>query len=362
MVDDPRWMRRALAHARRGLGRTMPNPVVGACVVSADGTVLGDGAHERAGEPHAEVHALAEAGQGARGATMYCTLEPCAHVGRTGPCTDQIIAAGIARVVAAMEDPNPLVQGRGFAQLRAHGIAVDVGVERDAAARLNQPFLTSLAEGRPFVTLKAATSLDGRIAARPGVRTALTSKAALRHAHAVRAQVDAIAVGSETVLVDDPQLTVREVYRERPLTRVVFDRRLRVSPRARLFSTVHAGPVIMVTSGDARRRQPAIVSALEQAGATVLPIEESGVAAAMRQLVQFGIQSLVIEGGASLHASAWDEGVVDFVQLYVAPVALGASGVPLLDGRVFSPASLIESRIDQLGPDVLIEGYVHRPH
>ena len=355
-------MRRALAHARRGLGRTMPNPIVGACVVDPDGAVLGDGAHERAGEPHAEVHALMEAGARARGATMYCTLEPCAHVGRTGPCTDQIIAAGITRVVAAMEDPNPLVQGRGFAQLRAHGIVVDVGVEREAAARLNQPFLTSVAEGRPFVILKAATSLDGRIAAARGVRTPLTSRSALRHAHTMRAQVDAIAVGSETVLIDDPQLTVREVYRERPLTRVVFDRRLRVSPRARLFSTVQAGPVIIVTTAEVQQAQPEAVGALERAGAMVLPVDGAGVSPALRRLTGLGIQSVVIEGGAALHAAAWDEGVVDFVQLYVAPVALGHDGVPLLDGRSFSPAALIESRIDQLGPDVLIEGYVHRPH
>lgn len=361
-ADDARWMRRAIEHARRGLGRTTPNPIVGACVVTADGIVLGDGAHERAGEPHAEVHALVEAGVLARGATMYCTLEPCAHVGRTGPCTDQIIAAGITRVVAAMEDPNPLVQGRGFAQLRAHGIAVDVGVERDASARLNQPFLTSVAVGRPFVILKAATSSDGRIAAEPGARTQLTSRPALRHAHTMRAQVDAVAVGSATVLVDDPQLTVREIYRERPLTRIVFDRRLRVSPRARLFSTLQTGPVIMVTSADARRAAPEAAGALERAGATVLAVEEPGLGPALRQLTGLGIQSVIVEGGAALHAAVWDEGVVDYVQLYVAPVALGSGGVPLLDGRSFSPAALIEARVDQLGPDVLIEGYVHRPH
>lgn len=355
-------MRRAIEHARRGLGRTTPNPIVGACIVTADGIVLGDGAHERAGEPHAEVHALVEAGPQARGATMYCTLEPCAHVGRTGPCTDQIIAAGISRVVAAMEDPNPLVKGRGFAQLRANGIAVDVGVERDAAARLNQPFLTSVHEGRPFVILKAAASIDGRIAAAPGVRTPLTSRAALRHAHMMRAQVDAVAVGSETVLVDNPLLTVREVYRERPLTRVVFDRRLRVPPTARLLSTLAAGPVIMVASPDARRTQPEEVGALERAGATVLAAEGPGLAPALRQLTALGIQSIIIEGGAAIHGAVWDEGLVDYVQLYVAPSALGSGGVPLLEGRSFSPASLIESHVDQLGPDTLIEGYVHRPH
>jgi len=355
-------MRRAIEHARRGLGRTAPNPLVGACVVSDDGVVLGQGAHERAGEPHAEVHALDEAGAAARGATLYCTLEPCAHTGRTGPCTERVIAAGIRRVVAAMEDPFPLVKGRGFAALRAGGIEVAVGVEHDAAARLNQPYLSALRSGRPFVTLKAATSLDGRIAAAPGRRTALTSLPALRHAHSVRAQVDAVAVGSGTVLVDDPLLTVREVYRERPLTRVVFDRRLRVPPTARLFSTLTTGPVIVLTSAQAMRDSSAAADALRAAGATVLAAGLDAVSPRLELLGSLGVQSVVLEGGAALHAAAWDEGVVDAVQLYVAPVSLGADGVPLLDGRGFVSTALLERRVDLLGPDVLIEGYVHRPH
>jgi len=355
-------MRRAIEHARRGLGRTAPNPLVGACVVSDDGVVLGQGAHERAGEPHAEVHALDEAGAAARGATLYCTLEPCAHTGRTGPCTERVIAAGIRRVVAAMEDPFPLVKGRGFSALRARGIAVDVGVECDAAARLNQPYLSAVCTGRPFVTLKAATSLDGRIAAAPGRRTPLTSLAALRHAHGVRAQVDAVAVGSGTVLADDPLLTVREVYRERPLTRVVFDRRLRVLPTARLFSTLAAGPVIVLTSGHALRDHGAAVDALRSAGATVVAAASDAFEPALALLGTLGVQSVVLEGGAELHGAAWDAGVVDAVQLYVAPVSLGAGGVPLLDGRDFVSTALLERRVDLLGPDVLIEGYVHRPH
>jgi diaminohydroxyphosphoribosylaminopyrimidine deaminase/5-amino-6-(5-phosphoribosylamino)uracil reductase len=355
-------MRRAIEHARRGLGRTAPNPLVGACVVSDDGVVVGQGAHERAGEAHAEVHALDEAGDAARGATLYCTLEPCAHTGRTGPCTERVIAAGIRRVVAAMEDPFPLVQGRGFAALRAHGIDVDVGVEHEAALRLNQPYLSAVRTGRPFVTLKAATSLDGRIAAAPGRRTQLTSLAAIRHAHGVRAQVDAVAVGSGTVLTDDPLLTVREVYRERPLTRVVFDRRLRVSPSARLFTTLAAGPVIILTSMQALRDNGAVSDALRATGATVLATERGDLHAGLERLGSLGVQSVVLEGGAALHGAAWDEDVVDAVQLYVAPVLLGPEGVPLLDGRDFVSTALIERRVDLLGPDVLIEGYVHRPH
>lgn len=360
--SDLRWMRRALEQARRGIGRTTPNPVVGACVITDEGVVAGDGAHERAGEPHAEIHALEEAGESSRGATLYCTLEPCSHTGRTGPCTARIIAAGIKRVVAAMEDPFPLVSGRGFAALRAHGIEVEEGLERDAAVRLNQPYLTTIREGRPFVILKAATSIDGRIAEVPGRRTQLTSAAANRRVQYLRAQVDAIAVGSETILVDDPVLTAREVYRERPLTRVVFDRRLRTSPHARLFSTLSAGPVIIVTTGEAVAARGAERSALERSGANVLALEGPGMRPALRALSALDIQSVLLEGGAALHAAAWDEGVVDYVQLYVAQVGLGTAGVPLLDGRHWSLSSLIDPSVEVLGPDTLIEGYVHRPH
>jgi diaminohydroxyphosphoribosylaminopyrimidine deaminase/5-amino-6-(5-phosphoribosylamino)uracil reductase len=331
-------MRRALEQARRGLGRTTPNPVVGACIVTDEGVVVGDGAHERAGEPHAEIHALNEAGERARGATLYCTLEPCAHTGRTGPCTERIIAAGIRRVVAAMEDPHPLVHGSGFAMLRAHGIDVVAGVGRDEAVRLNQPFLMTVRDGRPFIIVKAAASMDGRIAAAPGARTRLTSAPANRRVQYLRAQVDAIGVGAETILVDDPMLTVRDVYRERPLTRVIFDRRRRIPAGARVFSTLDQGPVRVVgTPGQ-------------------------GLQSMVRELAQDGIQSLLLEGGAQLHAAAWDEGLVDYVQLYVTPRVLGSSGVPLFGGRPWSPASLFDSRVEVLGPDTLIEGYVHRPH
>jgi diaminohydroxyphosphoribosylaminopyrimidine deaminase/5-amino-6-(5-phosphoribosylamino)uracil reductase len=355
-------MRRALEQARRGIGRTTPNPVVGACVVTSEGVVVGDGAHERAGDAHAEVNALNEAGEHARGATLYCTLEPCSHTGRTGPCTERIIAAGITRVVAAMKDPFPLVSGRGFAALREHGIEVEEGLERDAAARLNQPFLVTIREGRPFVILKAATSIDGRIAAARGMRTPLTSAAANRRVQYLRAQVDAIAVGSETVLVDDPRLTARDVYRERPLTRVVLDRRLRTPPTARLLSTLSAGPVIIVTTREGTAARGAARAALERAGANVIAPEEAGLRHALQSLAALDVQSVVLEGGSAVHAAAWDEDVVDYVQLYVTPIALGADGVRLLAGRSWPLSSLIDPRVEVLGPDTLIEGYVHRPH
>ena len=358
---DAKWMQRALEQARRGLGRTTPNPVVGACVVTDEGVVVGDGAHERAGEAHAEVNALNEAGEHARGATLYCTLEPCCHTGRTGPCTERIIAAGISRVVAAMEDPFPLVSGRGIAALRAHGISVDVGVERDAAIRLNQPFLTSVREGRPFIILKAAASIDCRIAERIGKRSQITSAAANRRVQYTRAQVDAVAVGSETVLVDDPLLTAREIYRERPLTRVVFDRRLRTPPHARLFSTLSAGPVIILTSQQGMA-EPRGREALERAGATNVVPQDDGIRNAVAALSAFDVQSLLVEGGALLHAAFWDAAVVDYVQLFVAPSSLGPGGVPLFEGHDVALSSLVEPRIEILGPDTLIEGYVHGPH
>ena len=358
--DDTRWMQRALQLAERGLGRTTPNPVVGACVVTSEGVVVGHGAHERAGEPHAEVHALNEAGERARGATLFCTLEPCAHTGRTGPCTDRIVESGISRVVCAVEDPDPRVHGRGFAILRGAGIDVEVGVCREEATRLNQPFFTAMSLGRPFVILKAATSLDGRLAEAPGLRTALTSEAANRRTQSLRARVDAIGVGSQTVLVDDPVLTVRDVFRERPLTRVIFDRRLRTPLTSRVLSTLPTGPVIILTSPEGKAAAGTRARELEDAGAALIAEAGPGLTPRLRRLVSLDIQSILLEGGSALHAAAWEEGVVDYVQLYVTPHVLGASGVPLACGLTGSIPSLVESRVAVWGPDVGIEGYVHR--
>ncbi len=272
MLTDLEYMNRALDLAERGRGTTSPNPMVGAVVVSRDGTIVGQGYHERAGGPHAEVRALDEAGELARGASLYCTLEPCCHVGRTGPCVERVTAAGIARVVAATVDADPRVSGRGFDFLRQKGIDVAIGAGRARALRLNRAYFTFKTRHRPFVIMKAATSLDNMVAARAGQRTEISSGDSRRHAHAVRAEVDAIAVGSETVLVDDPMLTVREIHRGRALTRVLFDRRLRIPPSARVFSTLEAGPVIIVTTPDSIEARPDRARALEKAGAELEPI------------------------------------------------------------------------------------------
>jgi len=303
------------------------------------------------------VVALAEAGSRARGATLYCTLEPCCHQGRTGPCVSQIVDAGVVRVVAAVEDPNPAVRGRGFAFLRERGVTVDVGLAADRAVTLNQPFFTLMREGRPFVVLKAATSIDGRIAEAPGRRTALTSAAANRHAQRFRAEVDAIGVGSGTILADDPELTARGAFRERPLARVIFDRRLRTPPDARVLSTPEAGPVIIVTTAASAARAD-VRAALQQRGAQIEVAGDGTLRAALQRLAERQIESLLLEGGAEIHAAAWDESLVDYVRLYVTPHAIGANGVPLLAERTFSSAELRDRRVLPLGPDVLIEGYV----
>jgi diaminohydroxyphosphoribosylaminopyrimidine deaminase/5-amino-6-(5-phosphoribosylamino)uracil reductase len=350
-------MTRALELAERGRGRTSPNPLVGAVVVSPAGVVVGEGYHERAGEPHAEAHALDDAGERARGATLYCTLEPCCHTGRTGPCVERIVSSGISRLVASVEDPNPAVRGRGFAHLRAHGVEVTVGVGAERALHLNRPFFTFMRQGRPFVIMKVAVSRDGYVAAFPGARTSLTSGAARHHAHRVRAEVDAVGVGSTTLLVDDPLLTARGVVRDRPLTRVVFDRRLRTPPTARVLSTVAHGPVIIVTGARAAGSSPGRIRALQAAGALVEVVEPATLLAALRRLASRPILSIVLEGGPALHSAAWDAGLVDCVHRYESPVMLGSRGVPWLPGDVMS--ALVGRRSEPLGPDTFTEGYVH---
>lgn len=350
-------MRRALRLAERGRGQTSPNPMVGASVVAPDGTIVGDGHHERAGLPHAEVVALDEAGPRARGATLVCTLEPCSHHGRTGPCVERIVAAGIRTVVAATEDPNPIVAGRGFRYLESHGIAVVSGVEGAAAERLNAAFFTAMRLRRPWIILKQAASLDGAVAAAPGQRTAISSEPARRLADRWRAEVDAIAVGSETVLVDDPLLTVRQVYRSRPLVRALFDRSLRTPAAARIFGTLDAGPVVILTTPEAMSGDPGRVRALESAGAEVLPCDGT-VPAAMERLAQRGIQSVLLEGGPRLHRAAWEADMIDEARLFVAPEPLGPMGVP---AAPIPMTSLVDVDTRLIGSDVLISGYVHRP-
>ncbi len=347
-------MGRALFLAERGRGTTSPNPMVGAVVVSRDGIILGQGAHRRAGGPHAEVVALDAAGDAARGATLYCTLEPCCHTGRTGPCTERIHAAGVSRVVAALEDPNPRVAGGGYAWLRAHGISVETGVEVEEARRQNAAFVTWMRHRRPHVTLKVALSRDG-FAGRSDAPVKLTGAAMDRATHAERAAVDAIAVGSSTVLIDDPRLTARQAFRQRPLVRVVFDRRGRVTPRARLLQTLDAGPVIMFVSAECAGSSAA--DALRRAGATVLTMPEGreSLSTALTQLAEREVLSLLVEGGPTLHRALWDAALVDRVQCIETPIELG-DGV-----RAFvPPAGRASVTRRPRGADMLVEWDVHR--
>lgn len=354
---DAAFMERALFLAERGLGRTTPNPVVGAVVVSPSGVVVGQGAHLRAGGPHAEVVALEAAGDRARGATLYCTLEPCSHTGRTGPCVERVVEAGITRVVAATRDPNPSVSGAGFAVLRQRGIDVVEGVAGDTAARLNAPFFRWVQHHRAFVQLKAAISRDGFVGPR-GAAMRLTGAAADRYLQRQRAAIDAIAVGSETVIVDDPLLTARGAYRARPLTRVLFDWRARISPQARVFSTLSAGPVIIVVSSDAAAGQSEALAALRARGAVVQPFANYDLQAAVEWLGARDIVSLLVEGGPRLQAAFVDAGLVDRVQWVVTPSVL-AEGVPL-----WTPTERLRwsgpPRVRTLGADTLIEVDVHR--
>ncbi len=362
-------MSRALALAERGRGRTSPNPIVGAVVVDHDGVVVGRGSHEFAGGPHAEVHALNDAGSRARGATLYCTLEPCCHTGRTGPCAPRVAEAGIRRAVIAVEDPNPLVAGGGLSYLRARGVEVTLGVGRDEAERQNLPFFTVVRRHRPFVTMKAALSLDARIAAAPGTRTCLTGETANRAIHRLRAEVDAIAIGSGTLLADDPLLTARGIYRYRPLVRVVFDRRLRTPPSARLLSTLEAGPVIIMSTEPAVRAAGERARALRDAGARIEVLDTQGhgpsattapLAAAFSMLAAEGVTSMIVEGGASFHRAVWAAGMVDRVQVFVSPRVAGERGVPWLPYETFGLSGLTDARAVPVGEDVLIEAYVHR--
>ena len=331
--------------------------MVGASVVAPDGTILGDGYHECAGAAHAEVVALEAAGSRTRGALLVCTLEPCSHHGRTGPCVERIVDAGIATVVAATEDPNPLVSGSGFAYLEAHGVRVVRGIEAAAAEKLNGPFFTAMRHRRPWVILKSAASADGQVASAPGQRTVISSDASRRLSDRWRAEVDAIAIGSQTLVVDDPLLTVRQVYRSRPLTRVIFDRSLRTSPQARIMATLDTGPVVVLTTEAACGSRPQVVGDLEAAGAEVLP-SDGGIRGGLERLQARGIQSLLLEGGPRLHQAAWEAGMIDEVRLFVAPSLLGPDGVAAADVATASLADL-ETRV--VGPDILISGYVHRP-
>ena len=363
-MDDVTYIERAIALAERGRGLVSPNPMVGAVVVR-DGRIVGEGFHEGPGRPHAEVVALASAGEAAGGATLYTSLEPCDHFGRTGPCTAAIVSAKVARVVSAMPDPNPVVDGRGHETLRRAGVDVETGVLADEAQRQNEAYVKHVRTGVPFVTWKMAASLDGKVASRDGTSRWITGEAARRDVHRLRAAADAIVVGAGTALADDPSLTVRDPsYRGRPPLRVVVDARGRVPATGDLFDG--AAPTLVATTpaAPAERRDT-----WREAGADVVELEgDDGRVALDVLLAHLGkrdVQSVLLEGGPTLAWAAVEDGLVDKVVLYLAPKLVGGADAPtVLGGRGFAPiANALALRIrsfDLIGSDLKVEADVHR--
>jgi diaminohydroxyphosphoribosylaminopyrimidine deaminase/5-amino-6-(5-phosphoribosylamino)uracil reductase len=336
---DQRFMALALALGRRGQGRTWPNPAVGAVIVK-DGVIVGRGWTQPGGRPHAEVEALQRAGEAARGATLYVTLEPCSHHGKSPPCADAVIAAGIARVVSAVQDPNPEVAGQGHARLRAAGIVVDVGLSAQEAAHDHAGHFRRIRDKRPHVILKLAVSSDDRIAAAGGKPVAISGEAARSRVHLLRAQSDAILVGIGTVLADDPLLTCRLPGMEaQSPVRVVLDRALRIPGSSRLVHSAREVPLWVMTSNLAEA--PAAMK-LGAAGAQVIRVATTSappgldLAAVLHALAEKGITRLLVEGGSRVASSFVAAGLVDEMWLLRGPNSIGADGVPALDALPLS--------------------------
>jgi diaminohydroxyphosphoribosylaminopyrimidine deaminase/5-amino-6-(5-phosphoribosylamino)uracil reductase len=355
---DRRFMQLALTLGAREQGRTWPNPAVGAVVVS-DGIVVGRGWTQPGGRPHAEPLALAQAGAAARGATLYATLEPCAHHGRSPPCTDAIIAAGIARVVSAVEDPNPEVAGQGHARLRAAGIAVDTGIGAAEAARAHAGHFRRIQDGCPHVMLKLALSADGRIGAAGRQPVALTGAAAGARVHLMRAHSDAIMIGIGTALADGPLLTCRlpGMAAWSPV-RVVLDSQLRLPPLSRLAQGAREVPLWLFTAQPADAPPAAALAAL---GVEIVPVAAGGggldLPAVLRELARRGITRLMVEGGAQLAGQLVARGLVDEARLFQTEVAIGADGVDALEGQpltaITASAMFAKSGAERIGADRL---------
>lgn len=365
-TEDEKYMRLALELAQRAKGLTSPNPCVGAVVVK-DGKIVAKGYHRKAGGPHAEIYALRQAGANAYGATLYVSLEPCRHYGRTPPCVDSIISSRIKRVVAAMKDPNPANNGRGLEALRKRGLEVKVGVLEEEARRLNEPFIKFIRTGIPFVTVKVAQSLDGKIATHMGNSRWLTCERSREFAHRLRSQVDAILVGIETVLKDDPLLSVRHRGKGAKIkqpAKIILDSALRVPAEAKIFSKSSSGRVIIATTALAPKEK---AEALRKKGAEILTIEsEDGkvnIKTLLRILGRKEITHILIEGGGEVIASALEAKVVDRALFFIAPKIIGGRKAPTsVEGvgtnRVSQAIGLKDIRVERIGDDILMEGHI----
>ena len=351
---DSQWMAQALRLAELGLYTTSPNPRVG-CVLVKENEIVGEGWHKRAGEPHAEVHALRAAGKSAQGATAYVTLEPCSHYGRTPPCADALIAAQVARVVVAMQDPNPLVAGQGLTKLRAAGIAVDCGLMETAARELNIGFVSRMTRGTPWVRSKIAASLDGRTALANGTSKWITGAAARSDVQHWRARSCAVVTGIGTVLADDPQLNVRDINSGRQPLRVVVDSELRISPKAKILQ---GGKTLIYTaSSDAAKQQ-----AIQACGADVVPLAGADgkvdMSVVLQDLAQRGINEVLVEAGRTLNGALLKAGLVDELVLYLAPQLLGDAARGLADlgelAQLQQRVALQWNDVRQVGGDLRI--------
>lgn len=360
---DEKFMRRALRLARRGLGKTSPNPMVGAVIVR-NGEIVGEGFHAGPGRPHAEVVALDQAGVRARGATLYINLEPCCHTDkRTPPCTEAVIRSGVLRVVAAMADPNPMVSGRGFETISRAGIQVTRDILLPPAARLNQAFIKHITTQKPFVTLKAAITLDGRIATRDGNSRWITAEAARREVHRLRAETDAVLVGIGTVLADDPLLTARLRGAKNPL-RVVLDPSLKTPLKARVMTSLGDAPVLFLTTSKAPSGK---IKKIQEAGARVewMPADRGEISfvTILEKLGKAGVTSLLIEGGGKVNGMALRAGAVDRVIFYIAPKLLcGEDAKSVISGRAIRSLAralvLRDVQIRKVGEDIRVEGFL----
>lgn len=355
---DLAWMQRCLTLARQAIGKTAPNPLVGSVILQGD-RAIGEGFHPKAGEPHAEVFALRQAGDAARGATLYVNLEPCSHHGRTPPCADAIIAAGISRVVVGMVDPNPQVAGQGIAKLREAGIEVVVGVEETACQTLNEAFVHRILQQQPFGILKYAMTLDGKIAASTGHSTWVTGPDARHHVHLLRSACDAIVIGGNTVRQDNPHLTTHGVSDRNPL-RVVMSRSLELPDQAHLWQTDIAPTLVFTQTNAPLDRQTRLVDQ----GVEVIALDRLSPQTVMQTLYDRGCMQVLWECGGTLAAQAITDRVIHKVWAFIAPKIIGGSQAPSPVGDLGFTQMTQALPIDRLqfqtiGPDLLIEGYLH---